>query len=138
MTEGENSMPSFSGKSKAKLATCHPDLQKVFKEVIKHVDCTILEGVRDLERQKELVRTGKSKTLKSKHLAAADGLSRAVDCAPYPIDWHNKERFYLFAGFVKGIAAEMGIKIRMGADWDGDFTTRDQSFHDLPHFELVE
>ena len=55
-----------------------------------------------------------------------------------PIDWNNKERFYLFAGFVKGIAAEMGIKLRLGADWDGDFTTRDQTFHDLPHFELDE
>ena len=130
-------MPRFSQRSKDRLDTCHPDLRKVFNEVIKHVDCTILEGVRTLDRQKELVRTGKSKTLKSKHLPGSDGLSRAVDVAPYPIDWNNKERFYIFAGFVKGIAAEMGIKIRMGADWDGDFTTRDQTFHDLPHFELL-
>ena len=131
-------MPSFSGRSKERLNTCDPKIRKVFNEVIKHVDCTILEGVRTLDRQKELVRTGKSKTLKSKHLPGPDGLSRAVDVAPYPIDWNNKERFYLFAGFVKGIAAEMGIKLRLGADWDGDFTTRDQTFHDLPHFELDE
>lgn len=131
-------MPRFSQRSKERLDTCDKRLQKVFNEVIKHVDCTILEGVRTLDRQKELVRTGKSKTLKSKHLPGSDGKSRAVDVAPYPIDWNNKERFYIFAGFVKGIAAQMGIKIRMGADWDGDFTTRDQTFHDLPHFELDE
>ena len=129
-------MPRFSNNSKSKLATCDKRLQKVFNEVIKHVDCTILEGVRTLETQKEYVRKGVSKTLKSRHLPNSKGESEAVDVAPYPIDWNNKERFYLFAGFVKGIAAEMGIKLRLGADWDGDFTTRDQSFHDLPHFEL--
>jgi hypothetical protein len=32
----------------------------------------------------------------------------------------------------------MGIESRMGADWDGDFDTKDQTFHDLPHFELVK
>lgn len=136
--EGDITMPSFSGKSKAQLATCDKRLQKVFNEVVKHVDCTVLEGVRSLDRQKELVRTGKSKTLKSRHLPNSKGESEAADVVPYPIDWNNKERFYLFAGFVKGIAAGMGIKLRMGADWDGDFTTRDQTFHDLPHFEIDE
>ena len=62
----------------------------------------------------------------------------AVDVCPYPIDWNNKERFYHFAGYVKGIADSMGIKIRWGGDWDGDTVFDDQSFHDLPHFELLE
>ena len=131
-------MPRFSNKSKAKLDTCHPDLQRLFNEVIKHVDCTIIEGVRSVETQAEYFRTGRSRTMKSKHLKQPDGWSWAVDCLAYPIQWDNWKRNYLFAGFVKGMAASMGIKIRMGADWDGDFDTLDQRFHDLPHFELVE
>lgn len=129
-------MPKFSNKSLEKLHSCHPDLQKVFKEVIKHVDCTIIEGVRSLETQKEYVRSGKSKTLDSKHLPQEDGYSWAVDCLAYPLEWNNWQRNYLFAGYVKGVAASMGIDLRIGADWNGNFDTKDQTFHDLPHFEL--
>ena len=74
-------MYSYSRKSLDKLNTCHPDLQKILKEAIKHYDVTIIEGVRALSRQEELVRTGKSKTMNSKHLPQADGYSWAVDCA---------------------------------------------------------
>ncbi len=127
----------FSSKSQAKLDRLHPDLRVILNEAIKHVDFTVIEGVRSLDRQRELVRTGKSKTLKSKHLEQDDGWSHAVYIIAYPIKWDNWQRNYLFVGFIKGIAANMGIKIRIGADWDGDFTTRDQSFHDLPHIELI-
>lgn len=129
-------MPYFGSKSKERLATCHPDLQRLMNEVIKHVDCTIIEGVRSKDRQEELVRTGKSKTMNSKHLKNSDGYSHAVDVMACPIEWDNWQKNYLFAGFVKGMAASMGIKLRIGADWDSDFTTKDQTFHDLPHFEL--
>lgn len=129
-------MYKFGKRSREALSTCHPDLQKVFNEVIKHVDCSVLEGARSIERQKTLVAQGKSKTMKSKHIPK-NGVSHAADVIAYPIDWNDKERNLLFAGFVKGVAAAMGIKIRMGADWDGDFSTKDQSFHDLPHFELL-
>jgi peptidoglycan L-alanyl-D-glutamate endopeptidase CwlK len=36
-----------------------------------------------------------------------------------------------------GIAAKMGIKIRWGGDWDRDEELHDQTFFDLPHFELI-
>lgn len=129
-------MYKFSRKSKEKLNTCHPDIQKVMKEVIKYVDITIIEGVRSKETQEEYVRTGKSKTLNSKHIKQSDGYSHAIDVIAYPVEWNNWERNYMVAGFIKGIAASMGVKLRMGADWDGDFTTKDQTFHDLPHFEI--
>jgi len=128
----------YSKRSMDRLKTCHPDIQKVLMEVIKHVDCSIIQGIRTIEEQEEFVRTGKSKTMNSKHLEQSDGYSHAVDVMAYPIDWDNWERNYLFAGFVKGIAASMGIKLRIGADWNGNFDTRDQSFHDTPHFELKE
>lgn len=129
-------MPKFSKKSLERLDTCHPDIQKVFKEVIKHVDCSILEGVRTKERQEELVRQGKSKTLNSKHIKQADGYAHAVDVAPWPIDWADRERFTLFAGFVLGIAKGLGVELVWGGDWDSDFTTKDHSFFDGPHFQL--
>lgn len=130
-------MPKFGQKSQERLATCHPDLQKLFNEVIKHVDCTVTEGHRGEEAQEEMFRTGRSKVRwgKSKHNSMP---SLAADVIPYPVDWQDHRRFYMFVGFVRAIAAQMGIKIRCGADWDGDFEVKDQNFHDLPHFELVD
>lgn len=128
-------MPQFSQKSKERLATCHPDLQKVFNEVIKYVDCTIVCGHRDKADQDEAFRTGKSKLQypRSKHNAAP---SLAIDVVPYPVDWNDHKRFYYFAGFVLGVASSLGVDLRFGGDWDGDFDIKDQNFFDLPHFEL--
>lgn len=135
-------MYKFSRSSATKLQTCHKDLQTIFEEVIKYVDCTILEGARTLERQKELVKEGKSKTLKSMHIPGANGVSMAVDVAAYPIDWDDEGRNYLFAGLVLGIAKMLKYQgritheLRLGADWDRDLDTDDQTFDDLVHFEL--
>jgi len=63
--------------------------------------------------------------------------SLAVDVMPYPIDWRDLYRIYYFVGYARGVANQMGIPIRCGADWDGDFNLKDQNFHDLPHFELL-
>ena len=130
-------MPSFSSASRERLNTCHPDLQRLFNTVVENYDCTIMEGVRSLETQKEYLRTGKTRTLNSKHLRASDGYSHAVDVAPYPIDWDDRDRFYHFAGYVLGVADILGIEIRWGGDWDSDKELHDQTFYDLPHFELV-
>ena len=129
-------MYKFSKRSADKLATCHPDLQKVMNEVIKHYDITILEGVRTVERQRELVEQGKSKTMRSKHLSQLDGYSHAVDVALWPIDWNDREKWIMFAGFVKGVAAAIGVKITSGIDWDDDMSIKDHSFFDGPHFQL--
>lgn len=119
-----------------RLKTCHPDIQKVFNEVIKHIDCSILQGVRTVEEQEELVRTGKSKTMDSKHLKQSDGYSHAVDVSPYPIDWNNRDRFILFAGKVLGIAKALGVDLVSGIDWDDDGDISDHTFFDAPHFQL--
>ena len=100
-------------------------------------DCIVLEGYRGKETQNEYFETGRSKLKypQSKHNQSP---SLAVDVAPYPIDWEDKQRWYHFCGYVMGVADQMGIKLRGGHDWDGDRSFTDQSFHDLPHFELVE
>lgn len=96
-------------------------------------DCTILEGRRSKERQEQLVAEGKSKTLLSKHL-----IGRAVDVMPYPVDWNDTKRNYAFCGYVRGIADMLGVKVRAGHDWDMDWQFKDQTFHDVPHWELVD
>lgn len=113
------------------------DLQKVFHEVLKLCDHTILTGHRGREEQNEMYRTGKSQVMypNGKHNSIP---SKAVDAAPYPIDWKDRERATLFAGIVLGVAHNMGIEIRWGGDWDGDFQVKDNNFDDLWHFELKE
>lgn len=129
-------MPQFGPKSLARLATCHAELQRLFNEVIKHFDCTIVIGHRGQAAQDEAYRTGHStkKWPNGEHNTLP---SDAVDAAPYPVDWKNTERNYYFAGYVMATAKQMGIALRAGADWDGDGNPRNQTLHDSGHFEIV-
>jgi peptidoglycan L-alanyl-D-glutamate endopeptidase CwlK len=128
-------MYKFSQRSKERLLTCHPDIIRVMKEVIKGVDCTILEGHRPQEKQDDVYSKGLSKVKwpHSKHNASP---SLAVDVAPYPIDWNDTQRFYYFGGYVLGVADQLGVNLRWGGDWDGDNDLSDQHFMDLVHWEL--
>ena len=128
-------MPKFGKSSKRRLATCHEDLQELFNEVIKYFDCSIIEGHRGKEDQNKYFDEGKSKVKypNGRHNANP---SNAVDVVPYPVDWKDTDRMYYFAGFVKGIAAIMGIPIRWGGDWNDNTEVKDTNFKDLPHFEL--
>lgn len=130
-------MPQFSKKSNDRLATCHSDLIRLFNEVVKHFDCTILQGHRGEEEQNKAFNEGKSQLQwpNGNHNAMP---SNAVDVIPYPIDWGDRERMSYFAGVVKGIGESMGIKIRWGGDWDNDTQVKDNRFDDLVHFELVK
>jgi hypothetical protein len=129
-------MPSFSERSLRKLADCHPDLQRLFHEVIRHWDCTVLVGFRSREEQEAAFEQGHSE----KHWP--DSLhnkmpSLAVDVAPFPVDWNDLKRFYFFAGFVLGTARQMGINVRSGLDWSMDTQVKDQKLIDGPHYEIV-
>jgi len=128
-------MPSFGKRSRERLESCNSDLRMVFNEVIKHVDCSILEGHREKERQNQLFDEGKTEVLhpNGRH---NDFPSNAVDVVPYPVDWEDRERMTLFAGFVLGVANQMGITLRWGGDWDQDFEVHDNMFDDFPHFEI--
>ena len=129
-------MPRFGKRSRERLATCDERLQRVFNEVINYVDCSVLEGHRGEERQEKLFKDGKTKVHypNGRHNASP---SRAVDVVPYPVDWDDRERFHLFAGFVLGIAYSMDISLRWGGDWNQNFEVDDNQFDDFPHFELI-
>jgi len=132
-------MPKFGKRSKERLRGVDAKLVNVLNEVVKYFDITIIEGLRSQKRQDELVAQGKSKTKFGKHV-----LGKAVDMAPYPIDWQARDDFHLLGGFVLGIASQMGVNVRWGGDWSasslykGKRTTKDNSFDDLVHFELKE
>ena len=129
-------MPRYSKESQSKLNTCHEDIQKVFNEVIRWFDNTIIYGRRGKEEQNAAYASGNSKLQYpySKHNKTP---SMAVDAIPYPINWNDRERMTLFAGFVLGIASKFGIKLRWGGDWSMDWQVQNNSFDDLAHFELV-
>ena len=51
-------MPTFSKRSLDNLAACHPDLQKVAHEAIKHLDFTVICGHRGREAQNKAYKKG--------------------------------------------------------------------------------
>ena len=128
-------MPRFGKRSISRLKTCDQKLQELFYEVVKHFDCSILEGHRGEERQNKAFADGKSK-VKYPNGKHNQNPSIAVDVAPYPIDWSDRDRFHYFGGFVLGVAKEMGMNIRWGGDWNQDTHTKDNKFDDLVHFEI--
>jgi len=135
-------MPSFSKRSKEKLATCHKDLQVIFNEIIKYWDCSILVGERTEEDQNAAFRDGLSQ-LKYPASRHNNSPSMAVDVSPYPIDWKELYRFYWFAGIVDAISEKLFEEckithhVRWGGDWDNDKEFKDNNFNDLVHFELI-
>mgnify|MGYP003146462433 FL=1 len=132
-------MPSFGKRSRERLRGVDSRLINVLNKVVKYFDVTVIEGVRSQDRQNELVAQGKSKTKFGKHVEG-----KAVDIAPYPIDWQSRDDFHYLGGFVLGVASEMGIDIRWGGDWSDSSlsenarTTKDNSFDDLVHFEIKD
>lgn len=120
----------YGKRSLNNLSECHPDLQLVFYEVIKHRDCSIIEGHRGESEQNYLKKIGRS------HLAWPDSShnklpSWGIDAVSFPIVWTDIQRFKEFCWFVKGVAAGMGIPlISGGLDW--------KSFRDYAHFQLLK
>ena len=134
-------------KNLLKLTAAHPDLQKVIKRAaeLSDVPFTVLEVVRTLARQKQLVATGASRTMNSRHLPGPDGKSRAVDIAPLDggqVSW-AWPLYLKLAPFVQQAAAELNIPVRWGGTWKLLSETPvisakvlHKSFPDGPHFEL--
>mgnify|MGYP003152018778 FL=1 len=124
-------MPHFGKRSKQRLKGVDTKLVNVLNELVKIMDVTIIEGLRSQERQDELVAKGASKTRYSKHIEG-----KAVDLAPYPIDWEDRERFHYMGGMVRGIGQQLNVNIRWGGDWDSDGEIKDNNFDDLVHVEI--
>ena len=133
-------MPRFGRKSRASLETCDERLQKVFNEVVKTYDCTVVCGYRGEEDQNKAFNEGRSKVKYPNGRHNSDP-STAVDVYPYPVSFNNLDRMVHFAGFVSGVAKSMGIDLIWGRDWDSDWFLKDRNkttFKDFPHFEVID
>lgn len=132
-------MYRFGNKSARKLLELDCDLQLILNIAIKLVDFSIIEGHRDEATQDEYYFTGKSKVQYpgSKHNKFP---SLAVDIAPFPYpktDYEVRQAYFL-TGLIKGIAHSLGIKIRVGCDWNADGDMRNDKFQDVWHIEKLE
>jgi peptidoglycan L-alanyl-D-glutamate endopeptidase CwlK len=100
-----------------RLEGVHPDLVKVVKKAIEitSVDFTVVEGLRSIEKQRENVDKGYSKTMNSRHLTG-----HAVDLAPWvnnTIDWKTEENFFKIADAMRTAAIEYNIEVLWGRAW---------------------
>ena len=106
------------------LSGVNPDMVAVVEKAIEitEEDFSVIEGIRSLDRQKQLLKDGKSTTLNSRHITG-----HAVDMVPYPVDWEDRERFHYMGGMLRGIGHQLGLKIRWGGDWDSDGEIKDKT-----------
>lgn len=114
-------------RSKQRLKGVHPDLVAVVKRAIEisDVDFTVLEGMRSVDRQRELVAKGASTTMNSRHLTG-----HAVDLGAWvggTVRW-DWPLYHKIGAAMKQAADELNIKIVWGGDWN--------KFPDGPHFQL--
>ena len=122
-------MPHFGRTSVERINTVHKDLREVLYAAIEDFDFSVICGSRSEEEQNEAYDNGYSLLIwpNSKHNKMP---SRAVDIAPYPLDWDDIQGFLEMAAVVLEKASQLGVPLRYGGNW--------ARFKDYPHFELVE
>jgi len=114
-------------RSKQHLEGLHADLVAVVELAITKtsIDFTVLEGMRTVERQRELVAKGASTTMNSRHL---DG--HAVDLGAY-VDGTVRWDWPLYHKIADAMK-EAALELKVDMDWGGDW----KSFPDGPHYQL--
>ena len=117
----------LSKRSMGRLEGVHPDLVEVIQQSIKRVpvDFGISEGMRTVERQKELVESGASTTMNSRHLTGHAIDFYAVVGGKARWDW---PLYHKIADVIIEVAKELDVSISAGAKW--------KNFPDGPHVQL--
>ena len=120
----------LSKRSEDNLIGVHPQLVSVVRRglILSPVDFTVVEGLRTIERQRQLLAQGVSKTLNSRHIKG-----EAVDLYPYydgkvqiPKSSHNS--WFLIAEAMAEAAEEQGVRITWGGHW--------VTIIDMPHYQI--
>ncbi len=121
---------ALSNRSRTNLENVHPDLVEVVMLAgqladAEGLDFIITDGHRTYTEQVEYVKTGKSKTLKSRHLGgcAIDYVGLVNGRVTYDVAVMTQS-----AECFKRAAQKRRVKIKWGGDW--------KSFKDTPHIEL--
>jgi peptidoglycan L-alanyl-D-glutamate endopeptidase CwlK len=112
-------------RDRERLKGVHPDLVRVVERARKYETFIVSEGVRTMERQREMVAKGLSKTMASRHLTG-----HAVDL--YPVNGKQvadmpRADYVGVVAAMKRAATELGVKMEHGHDWGWD----------SPHHELT-
>lgn len=129
-------------RSRENLLTTHQELQLIIYTAIRisPIDFAVIEGHRGKKKQNQYYVEGKSKVRfpKGKHNPIP---SDAFDVVPYvagKLSW-NFNHCCVLAGVILAIAANLGILLRWGGNWDMDGEPiTDQDFQDLAHFERIK
>ena len=135
-------MRTWSTTSLKNLQGIHPDLRRVMDRALQEgpIDFRVIEGLRTLARQKQLVASGASQTMRSRHLTG-----HAVDIAPVvgTVRW-DWPLIFKVAAAMKLAALDQKVSV----EWGGTWKPLDQlqlpivqaSMHrsqaDGPHFQL--
>lgn len=119
----------LSQGSRVKLDEIHAQLATVVYLAAEHcrIAIKVIDGRRSIERQRELVRTGASRTLNSRHLTG-----HAVDLAPV-VDGVPRWDWPLFFPIAAAMR-EASMKLNVPLVWGGVFDLR---VADLPATELA-
>lgn len=130
-------MAKFSSESEDKLSKCDSRIVEVMRTVIQFIDFTIICGHRNQRDQDIAYNLGNSKVKypESKHNTMP---SKAIDVAPYPLNWGDTESFIYLAGYIMMTAELLDIKLKWGGDWNRNDRTIDEKFRDIGHFEIDE
>lgn len=120
-------MRKYSARSIRNLKGIHPDLRRVIDRALQDspLDFIVIEGLRTKERQKELVASGASRTMNSRHITG-----HAVDLLPIgpsgpDFAW---PLYHKLGPALKEAAQAEGVDLEWGGDWS--------TFKDGPHFQL--
>lgn len=122
----------FDEASLKRLSQAHPSLQALMLEARKRIPFKVLDSQRDKKAQEAAFKAGNSKA----HFGqSAHNYSPAValDIAPIPLDWDDRQSFIDISRVILPLAKSMNIPIRWGGDWDMRGAT---DGWDLPHYEL--
>lgn len=120
-------MRKYSQRSLNSLKGIHPDLRRVVDRALQDspVDFIAIEGLRTKTRQAELVASGASQTMDSRHITghAVDLLPIGPNGPEFAWPLYNK-----LGPAVEAAAKAEGVAITWGGRWS--------KFRDGPHFEL--
>ena len=144
-------MASLGNTSMTRLNSCERDIQTILLEAIKIYDFSVTFGHRSPETQFELFKKGRKEVRgvwqiddKDKIVTYKDGYekqsrhnsdpSKAVDIVPYPIDWHDINRFHQLNGVILAVQDRLlrDGKITKTLTWGGNW----KSFIDYPHYQI--
>jgi peptidoglycan L-alanyl-D-glutamate endopeptidase CwlK len=121
---------TLNQRSLRNLRGVHPELVAVVRRAAElagdaSLGFIVTEGMRTPARQRELLASGASRTMKSRHLTGhAVDLAATLD-GQVRWDWPLYRKL---ADLMKVAANQLGVQIVWGGDW--------RSFKDGPHFEI--